>query len=122
MRSLKENFRKKSKSPFQINKKSIYGVMEIILSELKNIFIAKLNKEMTKEKRVLKYVLSKGRKNDPENVLEIIDECGYKKFFLMNIGDKKGQILEEYIISSKAKNILELGLHRKKFNKKRKTC
>ena len=56
MRSLKENFRKKSKSPFQINKKSIYGVMEIILSELKNIFIAKLNKEMTKEKRVLKYV------------------------------------------------------------------
>ena len=111
MRSLKENFRKKSKSPFQINKKSIYGVMEIILSELKNIFIAKLNKEMTKEKRVLKYVLSKGRRNDPENVLEIIDECGYKKFFLMNIGDKKGQILEEYIISSKAKNILELGVY-----------
>ena len=82
MRSLKENFRKKSKSPFQINKKSIYGVMEIILSELKNIFIAKLNKEMTKEKRVLKYVLSKGRRNDPENVLEIIDECGYKKILL----------------------------------------
>ena len=66
---------------------------------------------MTKEKRVLKYVLIKGRRNDPENVLEIIDECGYKKFFLMNIGDKKGQILEEYIISSKAKNILELGVY-----------
>ena len=29
----------------------------------------------------------------------------------MNIGDKKGQILEEYIISSKAKNILELGVY-----------
>ena len=62
-------------------------------------------------KRVLKYVLSKGRRNDPESGLEIIDECGYKKFFLMNIGDKKGQILEEYIISSKAKNILELGVY-----------
>ena len=111
MRNSKENFKKKSRTPFQINKKSFYGVMEIVLSELKNLFISKLNKEMSKEKRVLNYVLSNAQKNDPKSILEAIDECGYKKFFLMNIGDKKGQILEEYVRSSQAKNILELGVY-----------
>ena len=54
----KENFRKKSKSPFLINKKSLYGVMEIIFSEIKNTLFASFNKDMTKENKVLKYVLT----------------------------------------------------------------
>ena len=56
----KENFRKKSKSPFLINKKSFFGVMEIILSEIKNMFFASFDKKMTKENKVLNYVLRHG--------------------------------------------------------------
>ena len=86
----KENFRKKSKSPFLITKKSFYGVMEIIFSEIKNMFLASFNKKMTKENKVLKYVLSEATKNNPDSVLKAMDNFARKKRFLMNIGDEKG--------------------------------
>ena len=107
----KENFRKRSKSPFLINKKSFYGVMEIILSEIKNMFFASFDKKMTKENKVLNYVLKEATKDNPDSVLKVIDSCGYNNFFLMNIGDKKGKILDEYVLKSDAKCLLELGVY-----------
>ena len=102
MTRTKEKIKKKSKSPFLINRKSIYGVLEIIFSELKNSIYKSLDKESSKEKKVLNYVKEKAIKNDPESVLKIIDDCGYNKFFLMNIGDHKGKILDDYVLESKA--------------------
>ena len=59
----------------------------------------------------MNYVKEKAIKNDPESVLKIIDECGYNKFFLMNIGDHKGKILDDYVLESKAQKALELGVY-----------
>ena len=111
MTRTKEKIKKRSYSPFLINRKSIYGVLEIIFSELKNSIYKSLDKESSKEKKVLNYVKEKAVKNDPESVLKIIDDCGYNKFFLMNIGDHKGKILDDYVLESKAQKVLELGVY-----------
>ena len=71
----KENFRKKSKSLFD-NQKKFLRRHEIIFSEIKNMFLASFNKKMTKENKVLKYVLSEATKNNPDSVLKVIDKCG----------------------------------------------
>ena len=64
-----------------------------------------------KEFEVLELVRKNATKNNPESILKIIDNYAYKKTFLMNIGDQKGEILEEAIRDSQATNILELGVY-----------
>ena len=77
---------------------------------MENIF-TKFKIKIPKEEEVLNLVRLKANFCDPDSVLEVIDNYAYKKTFLMNIGDEKGQLLENAIIDSKAKNILELGVY-----------
>jgi len=57
----------------------------------------------------LNYVLQKSRPGDVQNVIDTIDKYGWTKQWLMNIGDRKGKILDNAIQSRKPKTILELG-------------
>ena len=103
--------RKKSSLPFNINKKSFFGVISLISQEIIERFLTSLRLKLSKEDEVLKLVRAKANLNDPESVLKIIDDYAYKKTFLMNIGDEKGHYLEKAIRQSEAKNILELGVY-----------
>ena len=103
--------RKKSSLPFNINKKSIFGVISLISQEILERILTGLKFKSSKEDQVLKLVRAKAIPNDPESVLKIIDDYAYKKTFLMNIGDKKGLYLEKAIRQSEAENILELGVY-----------
>ncbi|CAF2716754.1 unnamed protein product [Rotaria sp. Silwood2] len=57
----------------------------------------------------MNYVLQKSRRGDIENVIDTIDKFGWTKQWLMNIGDRKGKILDDAIRTRKPKTILELG-------------
>jgi catechol O-methyltransferase len=57
----------------------------------------------------LNYVLQKSRPGDVQNVIDTIDKYAWTKQWLMNIGDRKGKILDNAIQSRKPKTILELG-------------
>tara|TARA_B100002019_G_scaffold62691_1_gene53739 strand:+ start:1799 stop:2563 length:765 start_codon:yes stop_codon:yes gene_type:complete len=103
--------RKKSSVPFRINRKSFLGVISLFFQELIENILSKFKIKLPKEEEVLNLVRIKAKLNHPESVLDVIDEYAYKKTFLMNIGDEKGQLLESAIIDSKAKNILELGVY-----------
>ena len=103
--------RKKSSVPFRINRKSFLGVISLVFQELIENILSKFKIKLPKEEEVLNLVRIKAKLNHPESVLDVIDEYAYKKTFLMNIGDEKGQLLESAIIDSKAKNILELGVY-----------
>ena len=103
--------RKKSSLPFRINKKSFFGVMSLITQEFVENFLTKINYKLPKEDEVLHLVKTHSILNNPDSVLKIIDDYAYKKTFLMNIGDEKGLLLENAIIESKAKNVLELGVY-----------
>jgi catechol O-methyltransferase len=58
---------------------------------------------------VLNYVLRKSRRGDIQNIIDTIDRYGWTKQWLMNIGDRKGKILDDAIRSRKPKTVLELG-------------
>ena len=79
--------------------------------EFVDSFLTKTKFKKPKEFEVLELVRKNATKNNPESILKIIDDYAYKKTFLMNIGDQKGEILEEAIRDSQATNILELGVY-----------
>ena len=111
MSSTKNKLYKKSKLPFNINRKSILGIVSLAYQEFVDSILTKTKFKKPKELEVLELVRKNAIKNSPESILKIIDNYAYKKTFLMNIGDQKGEILDEAIRDSKANNVLELGVY-----------
>jgi len=103
--------RKKSSMPLRISRKSILGVLSLIVQELIESISTKFKLKKPKEEEVLFNIRLKAESNNPNSVLKIIDDYAYKKTFLMNIGEEKGLLLENAINQSRAKNILELGVY-----------
>ncbi|CAF1140417.1 unnamed protein product [Rotaria sp. Silwood1] len=58
---------------------------------------------------LLNYVLKNSRPGDISSVINIIDQYGWTKQALMNIGDRKGKILDAALQSRQPKTVLELG-------------
>ena len=111
MSSTKNKLNKKSKMPFNINRKSILGVLSLIYQEIIDSFLTKTKIKKPKELEVLELVKKKAIKNNPNSILKIIDDYAYKSTFLMNIGDQKGEILDKAIKDSRETNILEFGVY-----------
>jgi len=55
------------------------------------------------------YVLENAQQNSLQNIIDTIDKFGWTKQWLMNIGDRKGQILDQAVQTRKPKSVLELG-------------
>jgi catechol O-methyltransferase len=55
------------------------------------------------------FVLNNAQQGDIQNIIETIDKFGWTKQWLMNIGDRKGEILDQAIRTRKPKTVLELG-------------
>ena len=100
--------------------KSKGNVMNLIFFKPRNIgFLMRMIKERLLElflKRedlasdVRNYVLNNAKKNDPDSVLNTMDEFAKRKRFLMNVGDVKGKILTDEIKKLGSNlTILELG-------------
>ncbi len=64
-----------------------------------------------REERLAQYVSAKARRNDPADVIRIIDEYCYNESFLINVGDEKGRILDEAVAKTKPSRMLELGTY-----------
>jgi hypothetical protein len=55
------------------------------------------------------YVMENAQQGDLQNIIDTIDKFGWTKQWLMNIGDRKGQILDQAVQTRKPKSVLELG-------------
>jgi predicted O-methyltransferase YrrM len=66
-------------------------------------------KMMTSRVKLLNYVLKNARQGDIQNIIDTIDKFCWTEQWLMNIGDRKGQILDQAIQTRKPKTVLELG-------------
>lgn len=111
MNGSKSKLNKKSKQPFNINRKSLLGLLSMIIQEFIEKLLTTSKLKKSKENQVLDLVRRKAIKNNPDSILHLIDNFAYKKTFLMNIGDKKGLLLEKAVKDSGASNILELGVY-----------
>ena len=97
--------------PFRLSLKSIIGILDLILSELFYSLKRKLGIVLSKEEELSKFILSNEVDSDSQSILDAMDQFGWKKGFLMNVGEEKGLILEGVIKETNAKRVLELGVY-----------
>ncbi len=64
-----------------------------------------------REARVAEKVLSSARRGDADDVVRTIDEFAYQDSLLINVGDKKGAILDAALQRAQPTTILELGAY-----------
>lgn len=64
-----------------------------------------------REARLAQYVLAQARRGDAPDVVRVIDEFGYRRSFLINVGDEKGALLDAAIASIGPRLVLELGTY-----------
>jgi catechol O-methyltransferase len=64
-----------------------------------------------REQRVAEYVLAKARPGNVDDAIRVIDDFGWHKSLLINVGDKKGPILDNAIRTARPKLVLELGAY-----------
>jgi catechol O-methyltransferase len=64
-----------------------------------------------REDKLASFVLKNAPKGNPTEILRLIDEFSYNDSLLINIGDEKGQILDQALQERKPKHILELGTY-----------
>ncbi|KAM5311992.1 catechol O-methyltransferase isoform 1-T5 [Glossophaga mutica] len=65
----------------------------------------------SKEQRILRYVLQHAVARDPQSVLEAIDTYCSQKEWAMNVGDKKGLIVDTVVQEQRPSTLLELGAY-----------
>ncbi|CAF3366195.1 unnamed protein product [Rotaria socialis] len=58
---------------------------------------------------MLNYVLENSRPGDIQNVIDTMDKFAQTEQWVMNLGDKKGEILDQALQSRRPKTVLELG-------------
>lgn len=64
-----------------------------------------------REQKVADAVVKKAKQGDAADVIKVIDHFGYNDSLLINVGDKKGAILDSALTRAKPKIILELGTY-----------
>jgi len=63
------------------------------------------------EVRLINYVFEHATEGDPESVVRTIDEFAHNKHWMMNVGDRKGSILDEEVKKHAPKVMLEFGAY-----------
>ncbi len=64
-----------------------------------------------REERVAERVLRKARRGDADDVIRVIDNFGYQESLLINVGDRKGAIVDAAVDRRRPGTILELGTY-----------
>jgi len=73
--------------------------------------IERLSAKPRREQAVLDYVKKTAPPGQPDAVLQAMDEFARQQSWLMNIGPKKGKILQEALVSAGARHVLEIGAY-----------
>ncbi|CAK6440284.1 unnamed protein product [Pipistrellus nathusii] len=84
----------------------LIGWNEFVLQPVRNLLMGD-----SKEQRILRYVLQHAAAGDPQSVLDAIDTYCSQKEWAMNVGDKKGQIVDAVVREQRPSVLLELGAY-----------
>ena len=97
--------------PFNVNRSNALPLARFMLAERFQRWRDRRRGRAPREVRALEYVRAHAKEGDPESVLTAFDEFGRREAFLMNIGDKKGEILDRVVSDSSAERVLEIGAY-----------
>ena len=80
------------------------------LQVLGRMLAARLRREPSVKESALRYAREHATPGDPESVLRTLDRFARQRYFLMNVGDEKGPLLEDTVrAAGPAARVLELG-------------
>jgi len=94
-------FRYLTSSPFKIRFLRLHG-----LTKWNNFIHGN-----TKEERLLNQVFSHAEEGNPLSVMKVIDDYGWNGEWMMHVGDKKGEILDNELLKRKPMTVIELGAY-----------
>jgi catechol O-methyltransferase len=64
-----------------------------------------------REEALAEYVLAHARPGDLDDAIRVVDEFGYTRSFMINVGDEKGEILDRAVRRAQPTRLLELGTY-----------
>ncbi|WP_315972004.1 O-methyltransferase [Gordonia sp. NB41Y] len=64
-----------------------------------------------REKALADYVCAHARPGDVDDAIRVIDDFCYHKKYLINIGDEKGQLLDDAVAAARPQRLLEVGTY-----------
>jgi catechol O-methyltransferase len=64
-----------------------------------------------REEALATYVAARARAGDLDDVIRVIDEFCYEQSIMMNVGDEKGEILDQAVRRARPRRLLELGTY-----------
>lgn len=97
------------RAPFRIERGRILGLLGFGLGEARRFLWDRLRRAPPRVEQALAYVRANARAGDPEDVLGTLDRFGREHAFLMNVGDRKGEILDEEVRRARPLRALEIG-------------
>uniref|UniRef100_A0A8C5M8J9 Catechol O-methyltransferase n=1 Tax=Leptobrachium leishanense TaxID=445787 RepID=A0A8C5M8J9_9ANUR len=77
-----------------------------ICNRIKDLFMA-----LSKEERILEFVLKNAVRGDPDSVVDTIDRYCSSKEWAMNVGNEKGLILDKIVKETNPSVLVELGTY-----------
>ena len=84
-------------------------------SVLRLMLARKLNTEWQvgdgREEALAEYVAAHAREGDIDDVIRVIDEFCYRRSFMINVGDEKGELLDAAVRKAAPRRALELGTY-----------
>lgn len=64
-----------------------------------------------RERALARHVVEHARPGDVDDAIRVIDQFGYQRRWLMNVGDEKGEILDAAVRRARPRVLLELGAY-----------
>jgi catechol O-methyltransferase len=95
--------------PFRIDRGNALTLLGFGLREAGRFLWDRLRGAPPRAAQALAFARANARPGDPESVLAALDRFGRQHAFLMNVGDRKGEILDAELRRARPARVLEIG-------------
>jgi catechol O-methyltransferase len=95
--------------PFRVTASNALPLLRFAAAEALRFARDRLSGAPPRVEQALAYARSNARAGDPESVLAALDRFGREQSFLMNVGDRKGEILDAEVRAKRPLRALEIG-------------
>jgi catechol O-methyltransferase len=95
--------------PFRVNAQNVVPLLRLGLGEAWRFARDRLSGAPPRVEQALAHARAHARAGDPESVLAALDRFGREHSFLMNVGDRKGEILDAEVRAKRPARALEIG-------------
>jgi len=97
--------------PFRVDAKNALPLSRFALQEAGRFLWDRLRGAPPRVEQALAFARAHARGGDPEAVLAALDRFGRERSFLMNVGDRKGEILDAEVLRLRPTRALEIGAY-----------